>query len=390
MKISKTAQRVETSLTRELFNLAKNYTDVVDFTLGDPDLMPPKEIREAGKAAIDRGKTRYSVNAGLLDLRRAVAGHMKKLYERDIDPEREVIITVGAMEALYLSLLAMIDSGDEVILFEPYYVNYLQMVQMCGGTPIIIETDPKDGFRISLEQVEAMITSRTVAIIMNNPCNPSGKVWSQEEVENLAWLAKKHGLALISDEVYHSLVYEGRHHSVMSFPEVSDQAVLIDSFSKEFCMTGWRLGYAIGNAEFIGAMVRLQENVAACAPLPSQYAGIEALVNSGLDRTAVCDTFRKRRDYLFERISHIPGFHCELPHGTFYLFIDISDLGMGSEAFARRLIQEEHVSVVPGIAYGEHYDHFIRIAYTVDIPVIEEGVMRMERFAKSLRGRDGQ
>lgn len=390
MKISKTAAQVETSLTRALFNLAKNYTDVIDFTLGDPDLKPLKEIRQAGIDAIEQGRTRYSANAGLPDLRRAVAGYVERLYGRKVDPEREVMITVGAMEGLYLSLLSMLDPGDEVMLIAPYYVNYLQMTLMCGGKPVIIDTDAEDGFRPDLDKLEAAITARTAAIIINNPCNPSGKVWTAQEVEGVARIAASHGIALISDEVYRSLIYEGEHHSIMSLPELAGQAVLIDSFSKEFCMTGWRLGYAIANEALIAQMTRLQENVAACAPLPSQYAGIAALTDPAVDTTSILNTFRTRRNYLYDRIAHIPGLKCAKPAGTFYLFIDISELGMASETFARELIQEEHVAVVPGVAYGQHYDNYIRMAYTVDTPVIEEGVTRMERFVRRLMERDGR
>lgn len=389
MKISSTAAHVETSLTRALFNLAKNYTDVVDFTLGDPDLKPLEQIRQAGIDAIEQGRTRYSANAGLPELRSAVAGHMRKLYGREVDPGREVIITVGAMEGLYLSLLAMLDPGDEVILLAPYYVNYLQMTRMCGGKPVIIDTDAEDGFKPDLDKLEAAITDRTAAVIINNPCNPSGKVWTAREVEGVARIAAAHGIALISDEVYRSLIYEGEHHSIMSLAELGEQAVLIDSFSKEFCMTGWRLGYAVANEELIAAMTRLQENVAACAPLPSQHAGIAALTDPAVDTSSIRDTFRARRDFIYERVSRIPGLKCAKPAGTFYLFVDISALGIPSEQFARRLIQEEHVAVVPGVAYGRHYDNYIRMAYTVDIPVIDEGVTRMERFVRGLMEREG-
>lgn len=209
MKLSRTVTQVETSLTRELFNLAKNDTDVIDFTLGDPDLKPQREIRQAGMRAIEQGKTRYSANAGLLELRSAVAGHIEKLYGRRVDPEREVIITVGAMEGLYLSLLAMLDLGDEVILIAPYYPNYLQMTRMCGGKPVIINTEAEDGFRLDLKKLEAAVTPSTAAIIINNPCNPTGMVWTRQEVERVAHVAESHGISLISDEVYHSLVYEG-------------------------------------------------------------------------------------------------------------------------------------------------------------------------------------
>ena len=384
MKISQTARLIEISPTRRLFDLAKNYSDVIDFTLGDPDIIPAKEIRDAAIEAINAGKTRYSANAGLIELRKSIAGHVEKLYGRKVDPEKEIIVTVGAMEALYLTCMAMIDPGDEVILFDPYYPNYRQMVEMCGGTPVIIHTDFSEGFRIDMEKLKKAITPRTIAIIINNPCNPSGKVWSKQEVDDIAKIAKECGIAVISDEVYRTLIYEGEHHGIMNIPGLEDQAVLIDSFSKEFCMTGWRLGYAVANEQLISTMTRLSENVVACAPLASQHAGIAALSDTDLDMQPVYEKFKERRDYIYQRVQAIPGLVCDKPQGTFYLFIDVSKFGMTSEVFAQKLIESVHVAVAPGIAYGKEYDHFIRLAYTVDIPVIAEGMDRMERFVKSI------
>lgn len=384
MKLSKTAQMIEISPTRRLFDLAKNYSDVIDFTLGDPDIIPAKEIRDAAISAINTGKTRYSANAGLIELRKSIAGHVEKLYGRKVDPEKEVIVTVGAMEALYLTCMAMIDPGDEVILFDPYYPNYRQMVEMCGGVPVIIHTESSEGFRIDMAKLKAAITPKTIAIIINNPCNPSGKVWSKQEVDDIAKIAKESGIAVISDEVYRTLIYEGEHYGIMNVPGLEDQAVLIDSFSKEFCMTGWRLGYAVANEPLISTMTRLSENVVACAPLASQHAGIAALTDSNLDMQSVYEKFKERRDYIYQRVQAIPGLVCDKPQGTFYLFIDVSKFGVTSEVFAKKLIESVHVAVAPGIAYGKAYDYFIRLAYTVDIPVIAEGMDRMERFIKSI------
>ena len=384
MKLSQTAKQIEVSPTRRLFNLAKDYPDVIDFTLGDPDIIPTCEIRDAAIAAINAGKTRYSANAGLIELRNSIAGYIKQHYNKRVNPEKEIIVTVGAMEALYLTCMAMIDPGDEVILFAPYYVNYLQMVKMCSGTPVILHTDATGGYRIDLEKLQAAITPRTIAIIINNPCNPTGKVWSKQEVDDIASIAKEHGIAVVSDEVYRTLVYEGEHHSIMNVCGLEDQMVLIDSFSKEFCMTGWRLGYAVANEQLIGAMTCLNENVVACAPLVSQYAGITALTDPSVDMHTVHEKFKERRDYIYQRVQAIPGLVCDKPQGTFYLFVDISKFGMTSELFAQRLIEDVHVAVAPGVAYGKEYDHFIRLAYTMDIPVIAEGMNRMERFIKSI------
>lgn len=383
MKISNTANAVEPSLTRKLFNMAKEYNDVIDLTLGDPDVPPSEKIRLAACEAIMQGKTRYSANAGLPELREKIVENFENEYKLQIDPSN-VIVTVGGMEALFLSLTCMINPGDEVIILAPYYVNYKQMVSMCSGVPVIVNTKEKNGFAVSTEMLEKVITDKTVAIIINTPCNPTGAVLGKESLEAIADFAKKHDIAVISDEVYRCLIYDdAKHQSIASLPEMTERTVVIDSFSKRFAMTGYRVGYAIAPADFTAAMIKLQENVAACAALPSQYAGIAAFEQC-VDDTFIKDEFQKRRDYLYTAINNIKGLSCIKPAATFYLFVNIKDTGLDALTFAYKLLENQHVAVVPGIAYGEEYKDYVRIAYTMEIDVLKKAISRIEKFVSDL------
>jgi aminotransferase len=383
MKISNTANAVEPSLTRKLFNMAKEYNDVIDLTLGDPDVPPSEKIRLAACEAIMQGKTRYSANAGLPELREKIVENFENEYKLQIDPSN-VIVTVGGMEALFLSLTCMINPGDEVIILAPYYVNYKQMVSMCSGVPVIVNTKEKNGFAVSTEMLEKVITDKTVAIIINTPCNPTGAVLGKESLEAIADFAKKHDIAVISDEVYRCLIYDdAKHQSIASLPEMTERTIVIDSFSKRFAMTGYRVGYAIAPTDFTAAMIKLQENVAACAALPSQYAGIAAFEQC-VDDTFIKDEFQKRRDYLYAAINDIKGLSCIKPAATFYLFVNIKDTGLDALTFAYKLLENQHVAVVPGIAYGEEYKDYVRIAYTMEIDVLKKAISRIEKFVSDL------
>ena len=384
MRISNTANAVEPSLTRKLFNMAKEYNDVIDLTLGDPDIPPSQKIRSAACEAIMQGKTRYSANAGLPQLREAIANNFKNEYGIKIEPLNNVIVTVGGMEALFLSLTCIINPGDEVIILAPYYVNYKQMVSMCSGVPVVVNTREENGFAVSTEMLEKVITDRTKAIIINTPCNPTGAVLGKESLEAIASLAKKYDFAVISDEVYRCLIYDdAKHQSIVNLPDMLERTVVVDSFSKRFAMTGYRVGYAIAPADFTAAMIKLQENVAACAALPSQYAGIEAF-ESCVNDTFIKDEFQNRRDYLYNAINNIKGLSCIKPAATFYLFVNIKETGLDALTFAYKLLEQQHVAVVPGVAYGEEYKDYVRIAYTMKIDVLREAINKIEQFVSDL------
>ncbi|MBQ9071358.1 MAG: pyridoxal phosphate-dependent aminotransferase [Clostridia bacterium] len=381
MKISKRANAIHPSLARDLFNKAKEYNDVIDLTLGDPDFDTPTPLKNAACKAINENLTHYSCNAGLLEARIAVSKNIKKYWKIDADPTNEVMLTVGGMEALYLALFSLIDSGDEVIVFAPYYVNYVQMIRSCDGIPVIIDAYSENyGFQLNERKLREAITNKTVAIVLNSPCNPTGAIISKEDLHTIAKIADEKELVIISDEVYHTLIFDNeKHESVLTFPEAKNRTVLIDSMSKEFCMTGWRIGYAYAPSVLIQSMVKVQENIAACAPLPSQYALIEAYTNDDI-QTNFAEDFQSRRDYLYDRISSINGLICKKPQSTFYLFINISSTNMSSLDFAHKLLDTQHVAVVPGITYGDGYSNYIRIAFTKDISILKIACDRIEKF----------
>ena len=382
--VSKVSEAVKPSLTRKLFNMARAYDDVIDFTLGDPDVPTHQAIKDAGCVAIQEGKTRYSQNAGLIELRRTITEYYKRTEGFVYSPDDETIVTVGAMEGLYLTLLSILDPNDEVIIPAPYYVNYVQMVSLCHATPIVIDNPEAVELSFNIEDVEKAVTTKTKAIIINTPSNPSGKVIPWNKIEALAEIAKKNNLIVIADEVYKCLMYDNaKFKSIVSIDGMRERTVLVNSLSKEFCMTGWRIGYVLAPKELIATMTKLQENVCACAPLPSQYAAIEALSGNGDYSKDMVDIFTRRRNVLYEGLSKIPGLRCNKPEATFYMMVDISSTGLSSYDFCCKLIETVHVACVPGVAYGNSCDKYIRIAFTLDENKIREGVLRINKFITS-------
>ena len=379
--LSTMAEGIKPSLTRTLFNMAKAYDDVIDFTLGDPDVPTHQKIKDAGCKAIQDSKTRYSQNAGLLELREVISDYYIRKEGFEYDPISEIMVTVGAMEGLYLALLSITNPGDEYIIPAPYYVNYGQMVHMCGGVPVIVDKPAEEPLSFRVEDIEAAITPKTKAIIINTPSNPSGKIISWNKIGKLAELAKKHDLYVISDEVYKCLIYgENKFKSIVSIEGMRERTILTNSLSKEFCMTGWRIGYVLANKEIVANMTKLQENVCACAPLPSQYAAIEALSSKEDYSSNMKSIFSERRDALVSGINSIKGLSCSPPDATFYLMVDISKTGLKSFDFACKLLESVHVAVVPGVTYGQSCDNYVRIAFTKNVDVIKQGVERIATF----------
>lgn len=383
---SNIANGIQTSFTRQLFNMAKEYDDVIDFTLGDPDVQTHPAIKAAACRAIEQGKTRYSQNAGLLELRQTIAKYYNRKEQLAYRPEDEIMVAVGAMEGLYLCLLAMLNPDDEVIIPAPYYVNYTQMVAMCHAKPVIVDNPEVADLTYRVEDIERAITPRTRAIMINTPSNPTGRVLSQEMLAGIAEIAKKHDLVVIADEVYKCLIYDKQPwRSIAHIEGMRERTILVNSLSKEFCMTGYRIGYVLGPSEVITAMTKLQENVAACAPLPSQYAAIEALESTEDYSKDMVRIFTERKECIVEGISTIDGLTCREPDATFYLMVDISSTGMNSVDFAIALLKAQHVAVVPGITYGKCCDHYVRIAFTRELDYIREGVKRIDAFMKGLK-----
>lgn len=384
MKISNMANVIEPSLTRKLFNMAKQYDNVIDLTLGDPDIQPSEQIKQAACKAIMEGKTRYSANAGLPELRKAITHCIQKEYNTKIDSNKNVIVTVGGMEALFLAFATILDPGDEVIIQAPYYVNYVQMVKMCGGVPVIVNTKEENDFQLSVDDVKSKITAKTIAMVINSPSNPSGRILSTAVIDSLAEIAKKNNLLVISDEVYRTLLFDGQEHdSIFSRKGMRERTILIDSISKRFAMTGYRLGFAVGPEEIIASMIKMQENVCACAPLPSQYAAIEAYTNC-LDQKNIMKIFENRRNVLVAGINSIDSLSCKMPSGTFYLFVNIASTGLNCIDFAYKLLEEQQVAVVPAVTYGEAYTDYIRIAFTLDETKLVDAVERIGKFVQRI------
>lgn len=385
IQTSITANKIKLSLVRSLFNEAKKYGDVIDFTLGDPDVQPHQAIKDAACAAIQEGKTRYSQNAGLLDLRQTISKYYVRKEGFEYNPETEIMVTVGAMEGLYLALLSMLNPGDEVIMPAPYYVNYAQMVRMCHAEPVIVDSPERTDLSFDVSEIEKAITPKTRAIMINTPSNPSGRIIPQDKIEGIAALAKKYDLVVISDEVYKCLIYDNKpFKSIVAIDGMRERTVLVNSLSKEFCMTGYRIGYVLAPEEVIAAMTKLQENICACAPLPSQHAAIKALGSEEDYSRDMVDIFTKRRNILFEGLSKIEKFNVKAPEATFYMMVDISKTGMDSIDFCYALLRGAHVAVVPGVTYGKCCDKYIRIAFTLDEEKIKEGVSRITEFVNTL------
>ncbi|MBE6384521.1 MAG: pyridoxal phosphate-dependent aminotransferase [Lentisphaerae bacterium] len=386
MKIAGRVECVQPSPPRAVFDLASTLDDVVDLTLGDPDLPPPENVRAAACRAIMEGKTRYSANAGLKELRKAIALDAEKNLGFPVDPDREIIVTVGAMEASFLSLYTLLEPGDEVVIHAPYWINYSQVVRSLGATPVFVYTRPEENFQLTAEALEAVLTPRTRLVILNSPNNPTGAIIPRETLKKIASLAQERNFAVLSDEIYDSLIYDGKSStSILSFPGMRERSILINGMSKRFAMTGYRLGWAIGPAPLIAQMTKMQENIVACAPLPAQYAGIEAL-SSRTDSSFIRQEFQRRRDVLFNGINAIPGLVCKPIPSTFYAMVDICGSGLEAEDFVYRMLKEVKVATVFGPAYGgEFYKNFIRIAFTMKEERLKTALERIADFMDRLK-----
>ena len=382
MELSSLSRVIAPTLSRQLFMMAKQYDDVVDFTLGDPDLPTPHAISEAAYDAAKKGLTRYAPNAGLPALRDAIATQVTK--ESGITYEaNNVAVTVGATEAVYLAFMACINPGDEVIILAPYWVQYENIVKLLGGKPVIIDIF-KEEFEPDLNAIHKAINDRTKAIVVNSPNNPSGYVYNDSFLKELVEMTSANNILIFDDEAYRSLVYGREFPSIAKYCRKED-IVIINSFSKEFAMTGWRVGYLVAEENFINTVVKFQQNIAVCVSTPNQYAAIEAITNKDKYAGGIKDVFHKRRDVLTRELNKIDKLKFKAPAGTFYAFIDISSTGMDSKTFCISLLEKQHVAVIPGVAFGEAFDNYIRLAFTLNEEKIIEGVKRIGAFVKSIK-----
>ncbi len=377
MELSTLSRVIAPTLSRQLFMMAKQYDDVIDFTLGDPDVPTPKAICDAAYNAAINGKTHYAPNAGLPALREAIAKQVSK--ESGIDyTANNVVVTIGATEAVYLSFMACINPGDEVIILAPYWVQYGNIVKLLGGKPVIINTFKED-FEPDLNAIHKAISDHTKAIVVNSPNNPSGYIYNDPFLKELAEVAKANGILIFDDEAYRSLVYDREYPSIAKYCRKED-IVIINSFSKEFAMTGWRVGYVVAEEDFINTVVKFQQNIAVCVSTPNQYAAIEAITNKDKYAGGIKELFHKRRDVLTRELNKIDGLRFQSPAGTFYAFVDISSTGMDSKTFCFSLLEKQHVAVIPGVAFGEAFDNYIRLAFTLNEDKLVEGINRISEF----------
>lgn len=390
MNLSSRARNLTPSEPRRIYDEAQKYRSagVIDLTLGDPDLPPPENVRKAAADAALKGKTRYSANAGLLELRQAIACEAEKEYGMAFDPASEVMVTVGAMESAYLSLWTLLEPGDEVIIPAPFWINYREVVLSLGAVPVFVDTLPEDKFVVRVDEIEKNITPRTRLLVLNTPANPTGAVVPGEVLDQIAALVVKYDLGVISDEIYSHLVFDGKPcESIITRPGMRERCVVVNGFSKRYAMTGYRVGWTIAPAEVIRAMTQMTENIVACAPLPSQYAAIEAL-SERTDEAYIREEFEQRRNCVLEELETIPQITSAGIPATFYAFLDVTGTGMTGEEFAMGLLREKHVAVIHGNAYGsERYKNFIRIAFTLSVPVLREAFARIRSFLqeKSVR-----
>lgn len=380
-ELSIAAKRVTGSPIREMFNRAIGMQDVVSFTVGEPDFSTPTHVVEAAVEALRRGEHKYTPNAGILPLRQAISRHTEETHRIRYNPENEIIVTAGGMEALYLTMLAILDPGDEVILSDPCWTNYSRQVLLCNAEPRYVEVNAGHDFLFEAKALETAITSRTKAFIVNSPANPTGGIGSREALEQLAELAIRYDLWVISDEVYRDLVYNGAEPcSIAAFPGMKERTIIVNSFSKSYAMTGWRVGYAMGPAEVIKNMVKFQENVAACVNSAAQYGAIAALEGPKDALQNMLAEYTVRRQIVMDEFASVPGLRCFVPQGAFYALVDISSTGLKAEEFAMELLEQAKVIVVPGHAFGASSDCYIRLSFAASEETIREGIGRIRTY----------
>lgn len=378
-------QDVQPSGIRKFFDVAATMKDAISLGVGEPDFVTPWAIREAGIYSLEKGRTYYTANAGLMELREEIANYNKRKFGIEYDPKSEVLVTVGGSEAIDLLVRCIVNPGDEVLIPEPSFVCYKPCTQMAGGTAIPIETFEKDGFRLLPEQLKAHITDKTKLLILPFPNNPTGGVMSKADLEAIAEVLRGTDIMVLSDEIYGELRYDDEGHTPFSAIDgMRERTIIVNGFSKTFAMTGWRLGYAIGPAEIIKAMTKLHQYGIMSSPTTSQFAAIEALRSCDKDVENMRNEYNYRRRFIVDGFRNM-GLSCFEPLGAFYVFPCIKSLGMTSEEFANKLLMEEKVAVVPGNAFGESGEGFIRCSYAYSIDSIDEALKRIARFVKKYR-----
>ncbi len=381
--ISERCRALKPSGIRKFFDIAATMENVISLGVGEPDFQTPWAIRRAAITALEKGKTVYTANAGLMELRKAICGYVKRKINVEYDPAKELIVTVGGSEAIDLGIRALLNPGDEVLIVEPCFVCYAPIVSLTGGVPVIIETKAEEGFKLTAEALKEKITDRTKLLILPFPNNPTGAVMTREELEPIAEVLRGTDIMVLSDEIYAELTYEGRHVSIAELDGMKERTLLVNGFSKAFAMTGWRLGYLAGPEPVIKQMLKIHQYAIMCSPTVSQYAAVEAMNNCEGEVVKMVNEYNIRRRWLVQALNEI-GLTCFEPKGAFYVFPSIKSTGMSSQKFCEELLYKHNVAVVPGDAFGDCGEGHIRISYAYSLKHLMEAVERIAEFLKEI------
>lgn len=381
--LSKVVVDIKPSGIRKFFDIVSEMKDAISLGVGEPDFDTPWHVREEGIYSLEKGKTFYTSNAGLMELREEICKYLNRRFNLSYDAKSEVFVTVGGSEAIDVALRAMVDPGDEVLIPQPSYVSYLPCVQLTYGVPVPIELKEENDFKLTPQELLDHITDKTKILILPFPNNPTGAILERPILEEIAKICIEKDIFVISDEIYAELSYNGRHVSIAEMPGMKERTVLINGFSKAYAMTGWRLGYACAPKEILQQMLKIHQFAIMCGPTTSQYAAVEALRNGDEDVEVMCRSYNQRRRYLVSRFKEM-GIDCFEPFGAFYIFPSIKKFGLTSEEFATRLLQEEKVAVVPGTAFGDCGEGFLRISYAYSMENLKIALERFENFIKKL------
>ncbi|MBH0330187.1 aromatic amino acid aminotransferase [Brevibacillus brevis] len=378
-RLSSTVQSLKPSGIRRFFDLAASMEGVISLGVGEPDFVTPWRMREASISSLERGHTAYTSNAGMLPLRVEIQKYLEERFSVSYHPETEILVTVGASEAIDIALRAILDPGDEVLVVEPCYVSYEPVIRLAGGVPVFLKTTMENQFKLTPQELETHITERTKAIIFCYPNNPTGGTMTAEEWKTLLPIIEKHDLMVISDEIYAELTYGRMHDSIAALPGMKDRTILISGFSKAFAMTGWRLGYVCASPDLLAGMLKIHQYTMLCAPTMAQMAALEALRHGRSDMERMIESYRQRRNYVVDGFRHI-GLTCHEPDGAFYAFPSVASTGLSSSEFAEKLLMEEKVAVVPGDVFGESGKGHIRCSYATSMEQLKKALERMERL----------
>jgi aminotransferase len=381
-RLSTTVQQLKPSGIRRFFDLAASMDNVISLGVGEPDFVTSWAVREASILSLERGYTSYTANAGLLELRFEIMKYMKRNFNVSYDYKDDIIVTVGGSQALDITMRALINPEDEIIVVEPNFVSYSPLISLAGGVPVAIETTAETEFKLQPRQIEEVITSKTKALLLCSPNNPTGSSLSKKELQAIADIVIKHDLLVITDEIYAELTYDEEFTSIASLEGMKEQTIIISGFSKGFAMTGWRLGYICAPTEIAKAMLKIHQYTMMCAPTMAQYGAIEALQNGQHDVEEMRKSYRRRRNYMVKSLNQI-GLECHSPGGAFYVFPSIKKTGLSSEEFAEQLLLEERVAVVPGNVFGKGGEGHIRCSYASSMESLEESIKRISRFVEN-------